>query len=121
MLRTLLLSTLVACAASPSGATCPTSSAPTYGSFGSDFFTKYCNDCHSSTSTDRHSAPSDVNFDTLADIQKHLDGIDTTSAAGPNATNTSMPQLDQKVATEPTQAERELLGQFIACVKEGKN
>jgi len=121
MLRTLLLSTLVACSASPSGATCPTSNAPTYGSFGSNFFTKYCDDCHSSTSTDRHGAPSDVNFDTLADIQKHVDDIDVTSAGGPNATNTAMPALDQKVTMEPTQAERELLGQFLACVKDGKN
>lgn len=121
MLRTLLLSTLIACSASPTNSTCPTSNAPTYGSFGSDFFTKYCTDCHSANSTNRHDAPSDVNLDTLADIQKHLEDIDLTAAAGPNATNTSMPELDQKVTMEPTQAEREMLGQFIACVKEGKN
>lgn len=120
MFRTLLLLSLVACS-SPTGSTCPTSNAPTYGSFGSDFFGKYCTDCHSATSQNRHSAPTDVNFDSVDDIRKHADDIDTEAAAGPNATNTSMPELDNVVTMEPTQAERELLGQFIACVKDGKN
>jgi uncharacterized membrane protein len=81
----------------------------------------YCADCHSSTSTNRHSAPSDVNFDSMDDIRAHLDDIDGEAAAGPGATNTSMPELDATVTHAPTQAEREMLGQFLACVKDGKN
>jgi hypothetical protein len=32
-----------------------------------------------------------------------------------------MPELDANVTKAPTQAEREMLGQFLACVKDGKN
>jgi len=81
----------------------------------------YCTDCHSSTSANRHAAPSDVNFDSIDDIVQHADDIDVEAASGPKATNTDMPELDAKVTKAPSQAEREMLGQFIACVKEGKN
>jgi uncharacterized membrane protein len=122
MVRTLLLFSLIAgCTSSPSGATCPDSNAPTYGSFGQTFMATYCADCHSATSANRHSAPSDVNFDSMDDIRAHLEDIDVEAAAGPSATNTVMPQLDAKVPHAPTQAEREMLGQFLACVKDGKN
>jgi uncharacterized membrane protein len=120
----LLLSSLLsfaACASTPSGASCPDSSAPTYGSDGMAFFAKYCTDCHSSASTNRHGAPSDINFDTIDDIRAHADDIDVEAAAGPKATNSAMPELDAFVTAEPTQAEREMLGGFLACVKEGKN
>jgi len=122
MIRTLLLLSLFAsCTSSPSGATCPDSNAPTYGSFGQTFMATYCTDCHSSTATNRHSAPSDINFDSMDDIRTHLTDIDVEAAAGPSATNTAMPELDAKVTKTPTQAEREMLGQFLACAKEGKN
>jgi uncharacterized membrane protein len=81
----------------------------------------YCIDCHSAQTSDRHSAPSDINFDSMDDIRAHLDDIDVEAAAGPQATNTTMPELDAKVAKAPTQAEREMLGQFLACAKDGKN
>jgi uncharacterized membrane protein len=122
MVRTLLLLSLIAgCTSSPSGATCPDSNAPTYGSFGQTFMATYCTDCHSSTSANRHAAPSDINFDSMDDIRAHLDDIDVEAASGPGATNTGMPELDAKVTKAPTQAEREMLGQFLACVKDGKN
>ncbi|MFT3692410.1 MAG: hypothetical protein QM831_04665 [Kofleriaceae bacterium] len=122
MVRVVLLFALfTGCTNSPSGATCPDSNAPTYGSFGSDFFGKYCTDCHSASATNRHSAPSDVNLDTIDDIKAHADDIDLEAASGPKATNTDMPELDANVPNAPTMAEREMLGQFIACVKEGKN
>jgi uncharacterized membrane protein len=105
---------ITACA-SPTGSVCPTSNAPTYGSFGHDFFTKYCTDCHSSTATNRHDAPSDMNFDTEADVKQHASDIDEEAASGPKATNTDMPDLDDAVMTAPTAAERTMLGQFLAC------
>ena len=81
----------------------------------------YCADCHSASAANRHSAPSDINFDSMDDIRAHLEDIDVEAAAGPSATNTTMPALDAKVTHAPTQAEREMLGQFLACVKDGKN
>lgn len=123
MVRVVLFLSLIAgcTSSSPSGATCPESNAPTYGSFGMDFFTKYCTDCHSANATNRHDAPNDMNFDTIDDIRAHATDIDEEAASGPKATNTDMPDLDLNVPAAPTMAEREMLGQFIACVKEGKN
>ncbi len=117
----MVLSLIAGCTSSPSGATCPDSNAPTYGSFGQTFMAKYCTDCHSATAANRHAAPSGINFDSMDDIRAHLDDIDVDAAAGPNATNTAMPQLDAKVTQAPTRAEREELGQWLACVKDGKN
>lgn len=99
----------------PTGATCPTTSPPTYASFGQQFMTTYCTSCHSGASTNRHGAPSDMNFDTEADVKKHADDIDRWAAAGPDATNTLMPEIGGTVTAKPSQAEREQLGQFIAC------
>ncbi|HEY0251081.1 MAG TPA: hypothetical protein VGC41_06115 [Kofleriaceae bacterium] len=122
MLRVVPFFILIACTSnSPTGSVCPTSDAPTYGSFGETFFTTYCTDCHSATSRNRHGAPGDVNLDTIDDIRSHADDIDLESASGPKATNTDMPELDTNVPTAPTMAEREMLGEFIACVKAGNN
>jgi uncharacterized membrane protein len=104
---------------SPTGSTCPTSNAPTYGSFGQVFFTTYCTGCHSANVTNRNDAPSDVNFDTEAEIKALATDIDTEAASGPNATNTDMPELDGPVHTAPTTAQRVLLGQFLACEEQG--
>lgn len=107
---------LAACTTSaPTGATCPTANAPTYGTFGEDFMTKYCTGCHSKEASDRHGAPTDVNLDTEADVIKHASVIDQEAASGPNAKNTSMPDMSGPVHMAPTEAEREQLGQFLAC------
>ena len=117
-----LLAVLVLVAAcgggdSPTGATCPPTDPPTYANFGMQFFGKYCTSCHSATSTNRHDAPGNQNYDTEADIKKHVDDIDAQAAAGPDATNTSMPVIGGTVVSKPMQAEREQLGQYLACVK----
>jgi uncharacterized membrane protein len=106
---------LAACTSSPTGATCPTANAPTYGSFGEDFMTKYCTGCHSRDASNRHGAPTDINLDTEADVIEHASDIDEAAASGPNAKNTSMPDMGGPVRVAPTEAERERLGQFLAC------
>jgi hypothetical protein len=107
-----------ACTSTPSGATCPTSNAPTYASFGQQFFASYCTGCHSSVAANRHGAPADQNYDTEDDIRRHAGAIDAEAAAGPNATNTDMPDMSGPVHVPPTAAERQQLGQFLACEQE---
>lgn len=117
-LASFLTLALVACdGGEPTGATCPATDPPTYASFGQQFFSTYCTDCHSANSRNRHDAPSDQNFDTEDDIRKHASDIDEWAASGPNATNTDMPELDALVTMPPTKAERELLGQYLACLR----
>ena len=111
----LLLALAAAACESPSGATCPPANAPTYAGFGQPFFAEYCVDCHSANSPNRHDAPSDLNFDTEADIKKYAEAIDEEAASGPDATNTAMPEMSTNVRTLPSKAEREMLGQFLAC------
>lgn len=85
------------------GATCPTGGTTlTYDNFGKAFMATYCNDCHSG-----HDSPS---LDTVALIRANASDIDRTSAAGPNATNTVMPE-DGSVPS----AERTKLGEWLAC------
>lgn len=97
----------------PSGAVCPTDNALTYDNFAKDFFDTYCTRCHSSAVTGdlRLGAPLGMDFDTLAGIEQHLDHIDLVAAAGPSATNASMPESNPV----PTLAERTSLGLWIAC------
>jgi len=97
------------------GATCPMTNPPTYASFGQAFFQKYCLDCHSSSSTNRHGAPRDQNYDTEAEIAAHAVEIDAVAASGPGGTNTGMPKLSANVSAQPTLAERTTLGEFLAC------
>jgi uncharacterized membrane protein len=111
-----LLLVAVACSA-PTGSSCPPTDPPTYATFGEQFFTDYCTGCHSANAANRHGAPKDQNFDSEDDIRKHADDIDVEAAAGPNATNTSMPELDGPVKTAPSVEERKLLGQYLACVR----
>lgn len=99
------------------GATCPTTDPPTYENFGDQFFTTYCRACHSSEADNRHGAPGSQNYDTEVQIRQHAAAIDATSAAGPHAINTDMPDMSGPVTIEPTDAEREQLGQFLACIK----
>jgi len=112
-----LLFATAACTSTPSGSTCPPNPAdvPTYDNFGREFMETFCTGCHSVNASDRHGAPSDQNYDTEADVKKHAAAIDTEAAAGPNAMNTAMPELAGPVHSAPTQAERERLGQFLAC------
>ena len=109
---------VVACGgggSSPSGAVCDTAGmALTYANFGKSFMDTHCIRCHSSAKTGagRDGAPTDQNFDTLAGVQAHLDLIDTQAASGPDGTNTSMPN---DTRTTPSDAERAMLGQWLAC------
>lgn len=120
MKQLLLLFVFAACGGSPTGSECPSSNAPTYGSFGKVFFDTYCTQCHSANSNARHDAPSDMNFDTEDEIRAHAADIDEEAAFGPNAKNTDMPDLGTAVKTAPTDEERTLLGQFLACEQAGK-
>jgi hypothetical protein len=96
------------------GATCPPSNAPTAQSFGTAFLETYCLSCHSQSVTGaaRQGATMGVDFDTLDDVRRQLALIDMHVAARPNATNTGMPPAQRP---QPTQQERELLGQWLAC------
>jgi uncharacterized membrane protein len=97
-----------------SGATCPTGSALTYDTFGSSFMGQYCTSCHSSalSGSARNGAPSNLNFDTLAALHEvDSEEIDAEAAAGPSSVNTSMPPGEPK----PSEAERRLLGEWLAC------
>lgn len=110
-----LLLVLGACTSTQSGATCPTANAPTYDSFGRRFFATYCTGCHSASARERHGAPGGLDFDSEAEIRRHAAAIDAEAAAGPEATNTDMPDMTGPVRMQPTPAEREQLGQFLAC------
>src|SRR5689334_9115752 len=112
-----LLLAMTACSSGdPTGAVCPTTNAPTYASFGQQFMTTYCTSCHSASSTNRHGAPKSQNYDTESDIMRHAADIDEAAAKGPNATNTFMPELGGTVTRKPSDAEREMLGSYLACL-----
>ena len=114
-LAALMLGVMLGCGGSPSGAACPTADAPTYDNFGKAFMEEYCVGCHSRTAASRHGAPGDQNYDTEADIMNHLAKIDEVAAQGPDATNTSMPNLSGPVHSRPSTEERTKLGQWLAC------
>lgn len=110
-----LIAFAAACTSTPSGATCPTSNAPTYDTFGASFMTTYCTGCHSAKVVDRHGAPADQNFDTEADVRAHAQDIDLEAASGPGASNTDMPDMSGPVHAAPSDDDRAKLGQFLAC------
>jgi hypothetical protein len=97
----------------PTESVCPTGSTMTYEGFGKPFMDKYCNRCHHSAlrGEARMGAPSFHDFDTIFGIRAVHEHIDFTTASGPAATNTSMPPD----SPTPTKAEREQLGEWIAC------
>jgi uncharacterized membrane protein len=97
----------------PTGAECPPASSLTYDDFGREFMTEYCVRCHASTLSGaaRNGAPSDHDFDTVEGVRLFADHIDEVAAAGPDATNTEMPPS----GPAPSQAEREQLGEWLAC------
>lgn len=49
--------------------------AVTWGNWGEDFFTSYCDSCHSVRTRDRHGAPATALFDTEAQVLARLDRI----------------------------------------------
>jgi uncharacterized membrane protein len=119
-MRALVLVVLVAaCTNDPegkdTGSTCPPTDKPDYATFGQNFFTTYCTDCHSETLTgsDRHDAPAAINFDTRSLVRENTSNIDKQAAWGPAAHNLIMPPDDEM--TKPTDAERIRLGEYIAC------
>lgn len=97
----------------PSGATCPEGSTLTWDNFGKGFMDSYCTRCHSTTLTGaaRQGAPNDHNFDSVELLREELDHTDEQAAAGPTSVNTLMPIG----APTPSQAEREQLGEWLAC------
>jgi hypothetical protein len=97
----------------PTRSVCPPGSALTYESFGRPFMAAYCTRCHASDlrGDDRQGAPSFHDFDSLFGIKVVFDHIDETTAAGPAASNTSMPPD----TPAPALAERKQLGEWIAC------
>lgn len=116
MTRLTSLLFLVACTTSPStGASCPSTHAPTYAGFGKPFLAKYCLGCHSVGALERHGAPRDQNFDTEAELKAHADAIDRVAAAGPEARNTDMPEIAGPVRMAPAMVDRERLGELLAC------
>ncbi len=86
-----------------SGATCPTGNTLTYENFGRQFFASYCDRCHASRTSPV--------MNSLATIRANSTAIDSEAASGPDATNTAMPEG----TPAPTTAERQQLGQWLAC------
>lgn len=97
----------------PTESVCPPDSTLTYTNFGKQFMDEYCTECHASTlhGSARHGAPAFHDFDTLLGIKEVRDHIDETTAAGPTGVNRGMPEADPK----PTDEERRMLGEWIAC------
>ena len=87
---------------------CPEGNFLSWENFGDPFFRNWCTGCHASTlpEDDRRDAPIDVNFDSLDSVRGKLDHIWLLAADG----NRTMPP-----AGGPSHAERELLGEWLAC------
>lgn len=105
MNKTLFTLALLAlgCGSSGSGATCPTGSTLTYDNFGHAFLDRYCTSCHGGGTP--------PGLSTLALVRTSATLVDEQAAAGASATNTTMPPS----APTPTQAERQQLGEWLAC------
>lgn len=93
--------------------TCPPTSTLTYNNFAKPFMESYCTRCHASDKMGdaRNGAPAFHDFDTLIGIKQVSNHVDQTAASGPAATNMSMPPDGAK----PSLAERQMLGEWIAC------
>lgn len=85
------------------GSVCPPTQTLTYANFGEPFMSKYCTSCHNGRES--------PNLASVGSIRSHRADVDTEAAAGPNATNTSMPEG----STTPTDEERRQLGEWLAC------
>lgn len=98
----------------PTESVCPPAGTTlTYTNFGQPFMEMYCTRCHASDKMGdaRMGAPSFHDFDTLFGIKAVSNHVDETTAAGPTATNEGMPPGNPK----PSLAERQMLGEWIAC------
>ena len=97
----------------PSGASCPSDSTLSYEGFGQPFMDSYCTRCHASTlhGADRQGAPLFHDFDSLNGILVVADHVDEYAAAGPDSVNEVMPPD----GATPTMAERQQLGEWLAC------
>jgi uncharacterized membrane protein len=84
-----------------------------YENFAKPFMETYCNRCHHSelTGLARMGAPTFHDFDTYFGIRGVASHVDETTAAGPAVINRGMPPDNPK----PTDEERFMLGEWIAC------
>jgi mono/diheme cytochrome c family protein len=99
-----------------SGAVCPEGSDLSYESFGAAFMTRYCVDCHSSARlpAEREGAPFGTDYDSLEALYASgIEHVDYVAAAGPAHANAFMPP--PTFSRTPTEEERLVLGQWIAC------
>jgi uncharacterized membrane protein len=80
----------------------------TYVSFGDGFMEDWCRGCHSANLPDdmRQGSPTDVNFDTLAEVQ--------TWSAGILADATGM-TITMPIAGGPSDQDRDLLAAWLEC------
>ena len=89
-------------------ATCPPAGTTlTYANFGQQFFSGYCNSCHSAASSDRQGAPDNYVFATRLQIAEHKDRIFARSAGS----NDSMPPGPN----DPPIEERDKLSEWLVC------
>jgi uncharacterized membrane protein len=93
---------------------CPKNSTLTYENFVQPFMAEYCTTCHSASVpvSQREGAPENLNFDTEQSIIDNAGEIIKQAAAGPGFRNTKMPEGD---GPKPSNSEREMLGEWIAC------
>lgn len=85
------------------GSTCPTNNTLSYTNFGRQFFASYCDRCHAAGQLPQLAGQ--------IDIRAHRMEIDSEAASGPLGTFTTMPDGNPR----PTMAERQQLGQWLAC------
>jgi hypothetical protein len=121
-MRNTLLVVLVACGGSdplpvfgpPTETVCPPSGTTlTYENFAAPFMERYCTRCHHEdlVGEARQGAPEFHDFNYYFGIVGVANHVDETSAAGPAVINRGMPQNGAR----PTDEERFLLGEWIAC------
>lgn len=75
---------------------------------------KYCVSCHAQSLplSQRHGAPGNHNFDSEQGLLDNAEHAELVAAIGPLASNRSMPPAG---SPRPLDAERRLLGQWLAC------
>lgn len=78
------------------------------------FMERYCTSCHAAhvPLEKRRGAPGDHDFDSEQGILDNAEHVAQAAAAGPLAVNRSMPPSG---SPQPSDAERRLLGQWLAC------
>ena len=79
----------------------------TYESFGREFFSTNCNNCHNANDGSRAGAPYMYRFESVDDVRRFRERIFARAAT----TNTSMPPGPE----DPHPDEREALAEWLAC------